>query len=91
MVATMPEPQQQVLDVASEPLADRRVADLREPVAAVDVPVAGVHDAEEAGDLLVAEPEDRVGDELLGRAKAHQAMAAQHLSDRVGPIPRPGA
>ena len=57
-----------MLDVVREPLADRRVADLREAIAAIDVPVARVHDAEEASELLVAKAEDRVGHELLGRA-----------------------
>src|SRR3954453_20084993 len=38
------ESQQQVLDVPSKPLADRRVADLRQTIAAIDVTVAGVHD-----------------------------------------------
>ena len=65
-----------MLNVVREPLADRRVADLREPLAAVDVPIARVHDAKEASELLVAKSEDRVGNELLGRAQAHQADGA---------------
>ena len=78
-----PETQEQVLHVACETLADRRVADLRKPIAAIHVPVAGVHHAEKAGDLLVGEAEDRIGDELLGRFESHQAVAAQHARDRV--------
>ena len=79
-----PEPQQEVLDVTGEPVADRGVADLAEPLSGVDVAVARVQDRQEPRHGGLVQAEDGVGDELLRAALAHQPVLAAQPRDGVG-------
>ena len=76
------EPQEQVLNIAREPLADRRVADLAQAIGRVDVPVAGEEDPEEARDVALVEAEDRVGDELVSRSACPRCRGAGRARSR---------